>query len=83
MRGAVSYFSLVLIVTCAFGTAPTMAADDPEICRVQSGKTAFEACNRVINSGKCPENTIADSYTGHGQAWNVKANEVFTVPQIV
>jgi hypothetical protein len=63
MHAVASYFSLVLIVTCAFGTAPAIAADDPEICHIQSGKTAIEACNWVINSGKYPKNTIADAYT--------------------
>lgn len=52
--------------------APGLAAEDPEICRAESGDTAIEACNRVINSGKHPQGVVATAYVNRGQEWYIK-----------
>jgi tetratricopeptide (TPR) repeat protein len=59
-----SGFLLALAVT-----AGAALADDSEICRVQSGQVAIEACNRVINSGSSTRQQVIDAYINRGQEY--------------
>ncbi|MBS0242347.1 MAG: tetratricopeptide repeat protein [Proteobacteria bacterium] len=63
---------LVVLSLVAFAASPARAADDPEICRAESGDVAIEACNRVINSGKYSQAQLATAYVNRGQEYYVK-----------
>jgi tetratricopeptide (TPR) repeat protein len=59
----------VLLTALLAGTA---AADDRDVCRVDSGDVAIEACNRVINSGRYSGRDLVDAYINRGQEYYLK-----------
>lgn len=62
----------ILAFAAVFSMAPAARADDPEICRVESGDTAIEACNRVISGGHYSQAQVATAYVNRGQEYYVK-----------
>jgi tetratricopeptide (TPR) repeat protein len=59
----------ILLTALLAGTA---AADDRDVCRVDSGDVAIEACNRVINSGRYSGRDLVDAYINRGQEYYLK-----------
>jgi tetratricopeptide (TPR) repeat protein len=63
-----------LLATLLFAAmlSGTAAADDRDVCRVESGDVAIEACNRVINSGRFSGQSLIDAYINRGQEYYLK-----------
>ena len=56
-------------------TGGAAAADDRDICQMQTGDAAIAACSRAIRSGKLKGKTLALAYAHRGAEWKGK-NEI-------
>jgi tetratricopeptide (TPR) repeat protein len=66
-NGAVTGFLGFLLALALMAGAAQ--ANDSEICRVQSGQVAIEACDRVIDSGGSTRQQVIDAHINRGQEY--------------
>ena len=63
-----------LLALAMLQPAMAQSKDDFDICYLEAGDDAIEACTRAITSGKYTGNDLAALYSNRGSAWYDKGN---------